>query len=90
MTTRKVYNIVKPREYVTASGENKTSWSRHGILIIDGDKVSLRIDSIPTGDWNGWLNGFEKEEMQQPVATSHTVFQPANFQQANDFNDIPF
>jgi len=86
MSQRKIYNIVKPREYMTADGEQKTSWSRHGILIIDGDKVSLRIDSVPAGEWNGWLNCFEKEEVQQTSNKSYQFQQPASV----EFDDIPF
>ncbi len=56
--SRKIYNVVKPRE-----GQNgKTHWDRHGVLIADGEKISLHIDSIPTGEWNGWFNVYPREE----------------------------
>jgi len=56
--SRRIFNIVRPREYTAGTGEVKTAWDRHGVLIVDDKKLSIHLDSIPTGDWNGWFNVF--------------------------------
>lgn len=61
---KRIFNIVRPREYTAAGGEVKTAWDRHGVLIVDGKKLSIHLDSIPTGEWNGWFNVFERQDDQ--------------------------
>ena len=56
--SKRIYNVVRPRE----GRDGQTYWDRHGALIVDGDKISLHLDSIPAGDWNGWFNVFPREE----------------------------
>lgn len=54
-----VMNVCRARE--TQPG-GKTYWDRVGVLIMDGDKVSIRLDAIPTGGWDGWLKAFARDE----------------------------
>lgn len=62
--SKRLFNIVRPREYTGSDGQVKTAWDRHGVLIVDGPKLSIHLDSIPAGEWNGWLNVFERQEEQ--------------------------
>lgn len=59
--SKRVYNIVRPREY-QSGGETKTAWDQHGVLIVDGEKISIRLQSVPLGEWNGWFNVYPREE----------------------------
>lgn len=60
--SKRIFNVVRPRE----GAEGKTYWDRHGVLIVDGSKISLKLESLPLGeDWNGWFNVFEKDDQHQ-------------------------
>jgi len=56
--SKRIYNIVRPRE----GKDGKTFWDRHGAMIVDGDKISIHLDSIPAGEWNGWFNVYPKDD----------------------------
>ena len=62
--SKRIFNIVRPREYTAGDGQVKTAWDRHGVLIVDGRKLSIHLDNIPTGEWNGWFNVFERQDNQ--------------------------
>lgn len=62
--SKRIFNIVRPREYTASEGQVKTAWDRHGVLIVDGKKLSIHLDSIPTGEWNGWFNVYERQDDQ--------------------------
>ena len=66
--TKRIFNIVRPREYLAGDGQTKTAWDRHGVLIVDNKKLSIHLDSIPTGEWNGWFNVYERQDEQQTRA----------------------
>ena len=95
---RKLFNIVRPRE----GKDGKTFWDRHGILIVKDGKISVHINSIPTGEWDGWLQVYPREEQEQqagqpqvnnrarrPTGGNGQAFQAPP--PAQDFDDdIPF
>jgi hypothetical protein len=98
--SKRIFNIVRPREYTAGDGQIKTFWERHGLLVVDGKKMSIHLDSIPVGEWNGWFNVFEREEESpgqsgggQRQAPGRGQYQPTEPYQAppHDFDDdIPF
>ena len=99
--SKRIFNIVRPREYPAADGQVKTAWDRHGVLIVDGKKLSMHLDSIPAGDWNGWLNVFERQDEPSAPADAgrhhgqagHGQQRPAApvYPPPQDFeDDIPF
>ena len=94
---KKIFNVVKPRE-----GDGKTYWDKHGVLIVKDGRISLHLASIPTGEWDGWLHVYPREE-QDPQGQKRGNGQARRFngggngqgqpqQQASpDFDDdIPF
>ncbi len=99
--SKRIFNIVRPREFIAGDGEAKTAWDRHGVLVVDGKKLSIHLDSIPTGEWNGWFNVFEREDdqqsqggngqgyQQQTARTQHSPPPPPPQSQGFD-DDIPF
>lgn len=67
--SKRIYNIVRPCE----GRDGKTRWQRHGVLIIDDDRISLHIDSLPVSEWNGWFNCYLRED---EVAEAQNTGQP--------------
>ena len=58
---KQILNVMRPRD----GQDGKTHWDRVGILIQDGDKCSIHLDVIPVGEWNGWLQAFQRDEEGQ-------------------------
>jgi hypothetical protein len=58
--------VVPTGEYTDKNtGETKTSWLKIGVLQSDGnDKYKVKLDSIPVGDFNGWVECFDIEPRQ--------------------------
>jgi len=43
--------------YKNQDGEEKNRWVLVGGLYQDGNKMTIKIDSLPAGgNWNGWLS----------------------------------
>ena len=57
---KKVFNVVRPRE-----SDGKTYWDRHGVLVVKGERISLHLSSIPTGEWDGWFHVYLREDPDQ-------------------------
>lgn len=82
---KQVFNVVRPREYSGRNG-TRTAWDRVGVLIQEGERISIRLDSVPVGEWDGWLKAFPKDE-----AATQAQAQPAPAAQTDEFNDeVPF
>ena len=48
------------------TGEEKTNWVDVGFLNENKDgKKSIKITSIPVGEWDGWVNIFDMPEKKQ-------------------------
>jgi len=98
--SKRIFNIVRPREYTASDGQLKTAWDRHGVLVVDGGKLSIHLDSISAGEWNGWLNVFERQDDQPGQGSNVQGHQPNRgqhsqstqpFHPPQDFDDdIPF
>ena len=43
-------------------GQEKTRWLTIGGLLRDGDKIKLKLDAVPVGEFNGWVEVFPVEE----------------------------
>ena len=47
------------------TGETKTSWLKIGVLQSDGNgKYKVKLDSIPVGEFSGWVECFDIEPRQ--------------------------
>ena len=65
--------------YTNAEGEEKTRWIKVGALFQrDDGRMSIKLEALPVGEFNGWLSVFEPREKQPNQQT----------QQHND--PIPF
>jgi hypothetical protein len=59
----KVYDIVYAQQ--SNGDKEKTQWIRVGVLLEKDGKMRIKLDSIPIGNWDGWLNVFEKEKKEK-------------------------
>lgn len=50
-------------KYTNAQGEEKTSWVKCGSLFRKNDnEFVLKLDAVPTGDFEGWINFFDPND----------------------------
>jgi hypothetical protein len=59
----KVYDIVYAQQ--SNGDKEKTQWIRVGVLLEKDGKMRIKLDSIPIGNWDGWLNVFERQEKKE-------------------------
>lgn len=84
---KKIYNLVRARR-LDAEG-SKTFWDRVGVLVIDEDRISARMDSIPVGNWDGWLMAFPRNEQDEDPPSTKKKSNARAFDQIDE-NDMPF
>ena len=55
---------VKTRTYIDKDGKEKGVWLTIGTLFSSphGSNLTIKIDAIPTGDWNGFVSIFKREQ----------------------------
>ena len=66
----------------TAGG--KANYPRIGVAFKDGDRISIKIDTIPFAGsrWEGWINIYPRRTAEEPT--------PGKSSSANFDDDIPF
>ena len=48
-------------------GREKPAYTNCGIMLVKDDgKMSLKLNSVPVGDWDGWLSIFPKKDRDEP------------------------
>lgn len=52
-------------EYTNAQGETKKRFAKVGTMWDKGQSMSIKIDNMPVGQWDGWLMVKPAEERQQ-------------------------
>jgi len=63
----KIYDIVQVK---SVEGQDKPFYQNCGIMIVkDDNKISIKLNTVPVGDWNGWFNVFLKKDKPQPAPT---------------------
>ena len=82
--TKTIYNVAHGRPLPNSE---KSVWNKVGVLIIDPDKerMSLHLDCIPAGDWNGWLSIFPPREEDSPKEGKKAPTSPTD--SVDDFGD---
>jgi hypothetical protein len=62
----KKYDVVRIERI---EGREKPNYVNVGIMLVKDDgKMSIKLNSVPVGNWDGWLNIFEKKEQSQKEA----------------------
>ncbi len=95
-----VYEVcAKTGTYTDSQGQEKNRWQKCGI-VLQGDKgLSLKLEAVPVGEWNGWFSLFEPkprddEQPRQQRQAAPARQSPQRSAPAADFSDmdddIPF
>lgn len=83
-------NLCIAREYVLSNGEKKTRWQPIGKAFYnDSGKEFLRIDAIPTGNWDGTVQVFDEQQPQENTERSYNRSTSAPRSYDNP-DDLPF
>jgi hypothetical protein len=59
---KKTHNLKVAGGTYQVDGQEKTRWLTIGGLLRDGDKIKIKLDTIPVGEFNGWVEVFSVEE----------------------------
>lgn len=56
----------KARTYTDENGKEKGVWITVGTLFSSphGSNMTIKMDSMPVGEWNGWLAVYKREEFE--------------------------
>ena len=71
--TNKFDLIAVTGEYTNAAGELKKCFTKVGTLWDKGQTLSIKIDQIPVGPWDGWLT--PKPAQDKPVTQQRQRYQ---------------
>lgn len=54
----------KARTYKDEDGKEKGVWIKVGTLFSSphGSHMAIKLDSVPVGEWNGWLSVYKIDE----------------------------
>jgi hypothetical protein len=73
-------------------GREKPIWLKHGVAFVDGDRVSIKLESLPLPNKDGevWLNLFEPI-VRDGVSSAPSVGASGQLAGNGDLDDaIPF
>lgn len=78
-------------EYTTAQGETKKKFTKIGTLFNKPNGISIKLDAVPVGGWDGWASA--KEPLPRGEAPARQSSQPTRrggngFEDMQD--DVPF
>lgn len=80
----------KVRTYTDENGKEKGVWLTVGTLFSSphGSHQAIKMDTIPAGEWNGWLSVYPREEQENQ---DRPLKQKEVFDKAKESEDnIPF
>ena len=79
---KRIKKLSVPNGTYQKDGQEKTSWLNIGHILSDGQKTKIKLDSMPVGEFDGWVQVFDVDEDRAPAAA------PAPKVDAG--NDLPF
>lgn len=79
----------KARTYIDKDGKEKGVWVQLGTLFSTphGSYMSIKLDTIPVGEWSGNISVFPREKKDEPLMQDEVHEVP---DKPIDLNDIPF
>ncbi len=92
-TDKTLFNLVHGKKSQDGS---KTYWNRVGVAIFDTEKnrISIHLDHLPIGDWDGWLSAFPKEDEATGAnargSSTNSRHNSSSTINDSDWDDIPF
>jgi len=88
---KKIYDVVAiTGEYTNAQGETKKRYLNCGAVFQTDKGMSLKLEGLPVGEWNGWLSLYEPRQQsnQRPQQQQSRSNDPFGGGPVDD--DIPF
>ena len=81
---KRIKRLVVPNGQYQKDGQEKTSWLNVGHILSDGQKTKIKIDCLPVGEFDGWVQVFDVDEDRAPASA------PAPAPAAKVDEDLPF
>lgn len=67
-------------EKIERQGQEKPVYHKCGVVMIKDDgKISVKITTIPVGNFNGWLSAFEQKERSAKAEPAGNEGEPEPF-----------
>jgi len=79
---KRIKRLVVPNGTYQKDGQEKTSWLNIGHILSDGQKTKIKLDSMPVGEFDGWVQVFDVDEEGAPRAAQAPAPAPKE--------DLPF
>lgn len=59
----------KARTYTDKDGKEKGVWIQIGTLFSSphGSNMTIKLDTVPVGEWSGWVSLFKREDADQEI-----------------------
>jgi len=81
---KRIKKLSVPNGTYQKDGQEKTAWLNIGHILSDGQKTKIKLDSMPVGEFDGWVQVFDVDEDRAPVSA------PAAAPAAKVDEDLPF
>ena len=76
MPMKRTHNLKVPGGTYEQDGQEKTRWLTIGGLLKEGDKIKIKLDTIPVGEFDGWVQCFPVEDNPNYGAPQNNAGQP--------------
>ncbi|MGB1774478.1 MAG: hypothetical protein ACPHJ0_08455 [Arenicellales bacterium] len=76
MPMKRTHNLKVPGGTYEQDGQEKTRWLTIGGLLKEGDKTKIKLDTIPVGEFDGWVQCFPVEDNPNYGAPQSNAGQP--------------
>lgn len=65
----------KARTYIDKDGKEKGVWVKVGTLFSSphGSNMTIKLDAVPVGEWNGWLSVYKREDQEYEDVTDEDI-----------------
>ncbi|MGB2191000.1 MAG: hypothetical protein ACPH3A_00400 [Luminiphilus sp.] len=73
---KRTHNLKVPGGTYEQDGQEKTRWLTIGGLLKEGDKTKIKLDTIPVGEFDGWVQCFPVEDNPNYGAPQSNAGQP--------------
>ena len=73
------------------TGDMKKRYAKCGsVFINDEGNISFKMDTVPVGGWDGWINAREPFDGEKPARSSSAPTRKTRGSGFDDMDDAPF
>ena len=88
---KKIKNLVVAQGKYMSDGQEKTRWLTIGSMFKKDDgNITLKLDSVPVGEFDGWVNVFDLPDRDAPQRAPAPSTAPQSYQTSVADEDVPF